>query len=76
MSNSTGTYLIFETTKPEINIELIYNNKVYVGNKIILAIEGDKYIFIIQYNIVKEEILNEKQMILKDSLENYIHVYK
>ena len=49
MSNSTGTYLIFETTKPEINIELIYNNKVYVGNKIILAIEGDKYIFIIQY---------------------------
>ena len=38
ISNNTGTYLVFETEKPEIKFDLIYDNNVYEGTKRIINV--------------------------------------
>ena len=74
ISNNTGTYIVYKTKDPSIDFNLIYNDNIYVANKIALAIENEYYIFILQYNITKEDIRDKENLQLKDSLENDIEI--
>lgn len=74
ISNNTGTYLVFETEKPEIKFDLIYDNNVYEGTKRIINVNESKYLFIVQYNIVKDDIKNKGELKLKDYLNTEINI--
>ena len=74
ISTETGTYIIIKTISPEINLELINNNNLYQSQKRLLALEGDKYIFIIQYNLDKDNV-SEDNLQLKDTMRNSLKVY-
>lgn len=74
ISNYTGTYIIYETKRPEICFNLNYDGKNYEYNKTILAIDDDKYIFISQYNITKKEIIKKENLNIIDSQNNKINI--
>lgn len=74
ISTDTGTYIVLETISPEINLDLIYNDNLYQADKRLLALEGDKYIFILQYNLGKDDINNDTLQI-KDSMGNSLKPY-
>lgn len=74
ISNNTGTYLIYETEKPEIKFDLIYDNKAYESTKRIIDVNDSKYLFIVQYNIVKDNIKNKENLKLKDFFNKEINI--
>ena len=67
-ANDTGTYLVYETEKPEVQIELVYNSKVYEGEQGGLGFNGDSYVFVLQYNINMYEIAEASKIELKEEM--------
>lgn len=71
VTSDTGTYILLETTNPEINIIAIYNNKKYNSDKRLLGINANNnYEFIIYYDISNTDMENIKKLILEDSKSN------
>lgn len=68
IANDTGTYLVYETEKPEVQIELVYNSKVYEGEQGGLGFNGDSYVFVLQYNINMYEITEASKIELKEEM--------
>ena len=68
IANDTGTYLVYETEKPEVQIELVYNSKVYDGEQGGLGFNGDSYVFVLQYNINMYEITEASKIELKEEM--------
>ena len=68
IANDTGTYLVYETEKPEVQIELVYNSKVYEGEQGGLGSNGDSYVFVLQYNINMYEITEASKIELKEEM--------
>lgn len=75
ISTDTGTYLLIDTSNPEVDIELHSTNKIYNSSKILLGInEQNGYEFVLQYNITKEDI--SKEIILKDNFNTELESKK
>ena len=59
---------MYETEKPEVQIELVYNSKVYEGEQGGLGSNGDSYVFVLQYNINMYEITEASKIELKEEM--------
>ena len=70
IANDTGTYLVYETKELETNFDIIYDGETYNGTRILLATENDNYIFIIQYNITKSQLIKLNCLTLIDDSDN------
>ena len=70
IANDTGTYLVYETKELETNFDIIYDGETYNGTRILLAAENDNYIFIIQYNITKSQLIKLNCLTLIDDSDN------
>lgn len=68
IANDTGTYLVYETDNPEVQIELLYDGEVYKGEQRGLGFNGDNYVFVLQYNINMYEITDTSKIELKEEM--------
>lgn len=68
ITTDTGTYIVLNTSKPETNFNLIINGTIHEGNKHLLRIKDERYEFLYQYNITKDNIdINDTIKLQDDS---------
>lgn len=68
VATETGTYLILETSNPEVELKLKYRNNTYQPIKTLLGINTkNNYEFMIQYNITKNEFNLDSILTVEDN---------
>lgn len=77
ISTDTGTYVVLDTSSPEIVFDLVIDDTIYKGNKRLLSIKSNNiYEFLYQYNISKDNINIKQAIKLQDSSGSTINISK
>lgn len=76
ISTDTGTYIVLNTVMPGTNFDLLVNGAIYKSTTHLLGIKDERYEFLYQYNITKDNIDINDTIKLQDGSGLILYITK